>query len=79
VIKVNSDSSVCEIVKSKLEISKGNKAYISALTYSDKRFAPHIYNLLYRVVEPYEPYKPIKVYVHESLTIRTKLRDCRIG
>ncbi len=63
-LSIKKDSSVCEVTKAKFEIRKGNAVTIPQLGLRDPRLIGGIYRLLYDSSEPYEPPKPIKVYVH---------------
>lgn len=65
VIQVDYDSSVCEITKSSVEIEKGNAVSIARLMYSEEKFYQPIYSLLFRISEFNEPYKKVKVYIHD--------------
>jgi hypothetical protein len=64
-VRVDPDSSVCEIISVKNEISKGNQVHANRLNYTEERFYPIIYTLLYEAVEPYPPQKQISVYIHD--------------
>jgi hypothetical protein len=56
-------TSVCEIFKMSSEIGK-DTVVIDKLTSNDPNLVPAIFQLLTKVVEPYEPQKEITVYVH---------------
>jgi hypothetical protein len=64
-VRVDPDSSVCEIISVKNEISQDYQVYANKLYPSDERLFSIIYPLLYRVVEPYQPQKKISVYIHD--------------
>jgi hypothetical protein len=64
VIKVYDVTSICEIIKIyNNEIGK-DAVVIDKLTMNDSNLYPVIFQLLTKVMEPYEPDKEIKVYVH---------------
>jgi hypothetical protein len=56
-------TSVCEIFKMNNEIGK-DTVVIDKLVSNDSNLFPAIFQLLTKVVEPYEPNKEITVYVH---------------
>jgi hypothetical protein len=56
-------TSICEIFKMNNEIGK-DTVVIDKLISSDANLFPAIFQLLTKVVEPYEPNKEITVYVH---------------
>jgi len=64
VIKINDASSVCNIIESKAEIGKGDFVVIKIPEYTKPQLYPFIYKLIEEIVEPYEPYKKLNVYVH---------------
>jgi hypothetical protein len=64
-VRVDHDSSICEIISIKNEISQDYQVYANKLYSTDGRFYPIIYPLLYRVVEPYQPQKKVSVYIHD--------------
>lgn len=64
VINVYDATSICEIIKIyNNEIGK-DAVVIDKLTTDDSNLYPVIFQLLTKVMEPYEPDKEIKVYVH---------------
>lgn len=64
VINVHDVTSICEIIKIyNNEIGK-DAVVIDKLTTDDSNLYPVIFQLLTKVMEPYEPDKEIKVYVH---------------
>jgi hypothetical protein len=64
VIDVHDVTSICEITKIyNNEIGK-DTVVIDKLTTNDSTLYPVIFQLLTKVIEPYEPDKEIKVYVH---------------
>jgi hypothetical protein len=65
VIEVQSASSICEIIKAHLEIGEGSRVFAKKLIRADDVFYPLSYSLLSRVLDPYEPYQKISVYVDE--------------
>ena len=62
---VDDKSSVCQIVKAKVEVERGNYASIKKLQRGDDRFFPAAFDTMSRTAEPYEPYRKINVYIHE--------------
>jgi len=62
---VDDKSSVCQIVKAKSEVERGNYASIRRLNRGDERFFPAAFDTLSRTAEPYEPYRKINVFVYE--------------
>lgn len=62
-IRVDSDLSVCRLIKAINEIERGNAVYIDKLFFQDERLSLPLYTLLYKTAEPYEPYKKINVYI----------------
>jgi hypothetical protein len=62
---VGPGSSVCQIIKARVEVQRGNFVSIEKLNRVDERFYPLLYNMLSKTVDPYEPYKKINVYIHE--------------
>ena len=64
IIKVENNKSTCQIIKSKIEVGKGDYVFLKKLEYSDPHFYPAIYATLNELVEPYKNHEKIKVYVH---------------
>jgi len=62
---VDDKSSVCQIVRAKSEVERGNYASIKRLNRGDERFFPAAFDTLSRTAEPYEPYRKINVFVYE--------------
>jgi hypothetical protein len=63
VIGIYETTSICEIFKMNNEIGK-DTIVIDKLTSNDLNLFPAIFQLLTKVVEPYEPNKEITVYIH---------------
>lgn len=64
VVNVNDTTSICEITKiNSSEIAK-DAVVIDKLSINDVSLYPAIFQLLTKVVEPYEPYKDIVVHIH---------------
>jgi hypothetical protein len=63
VTNIYETTSVCEIFKMNNEIGK-DTVVIDKLTSNDSNLFPAIFQLLTKVVEPYEPQREITVYVH---------------
>jgi hypothetical protein len=57
------DSSVCEIIKAKREITKGNYILFDLMQYTDGNYYSIAMNALASVLEPYEPYVRLKVCI----------------
>jgi hypothetical protein len=64
-VRVDPDSSICEIISIRNEISQDYQVYANRLYSTEERFYPIIYPLLYSVVEPYQPQKKVSVYVYD--------------
>ena len=63
VVKIYDTTAICEVFKMKIEIEK-DVVTIDKLAYNDPSLLPAIFQLLTKVVEPYEPQKEIIVYIH---------------
>jgi hypothetical protein len=57
-------SSICEMIASKREIEKGNFIYFNRIEYSDPFMYSLIMTTLANIVEPYEPYKNLRVCIY---------------
>jgi TolB-like protein len=67
VVDVYESKSICEVVKIyNNEIGRDN-VVIDKISINDPNFYPVIFQLLTKIVEPYEPYKGINVYVHNII------------
>jgi hypothetical protein len=64
-VRVEPDSSVCEIISVRNEISQDYRVYANKLYSADERLFPIIYQFLYGVVQPYQPQKKISIYIHD--------------
>jgi len=64
VVKNGAASSVCEVITLKKEISGGDLVFFNRVTYSDPNVYPVAIAMLSDIVEPYEPYKPLKIMVY---------------
>lgn len=64
IIKNDEDSSVCHIIKSRIEAGNGDFVLINKPTYSDFKIYSLINTTLNEIVEPYENYKQIRIYLH---------------
>ncbi|HOP85705.1 MAG TPA: hypothetical protein PKZ54_04420 [Syntrophorhabdaceae bacterium] len=64
VVKNEKNTSICNIIKSKIEIGKGDFVILKKLKYSDPKLYPLIYAALNEIVEPYENHRHIRVYIH---------------
>ena len=62
---VDDRSSICQIVKAKSEVERGNYASIKKLNRGDERLFQAAFDTLSRTAEPYEPYRKINVFVYE--------------
>jgi hypothetical protein len=58
------DTSVCEIIKGKREIEKGDLIGFQSVTFTDPNFYSLVMNTLADIVDPYEPYRDINVCVY---------------
>ncbi len=63
VVKIYDTAAICEVFKMKIEI-ENDVVTIDKLAYNDPSLLPAIFQLLTKVVEPYEPQKEIIVYIH---------------
>ena len=66
-INVYDATSICEIIKINNSEIGTDAVVIDKLTVNDPSLFPAIFQLLAKVVEPYEPQKEITVYVHSIL------------
>lgn len=67
VVDVYESKSICEVVKMySNEIGRDN-VVIDKISINDSNLYPVIFQLLTKIVEPYEPYKGISVYVHSII------------
>jgi len=64
VVKVNDETSICEIIRLQREIDTGSIVYNELLNYTMAKYAPHIFNLLVRSVEPFETQKKVKIHIY---------------
>ena len=64
VIKTYDTTSICKIIKSKVEIEKGNIVSCKKVLYSNDQLYPLIFKVLDKLVEPYAPNKEITVYIY---------------
>ena len=64
VVKAGAGSSVCEVITLKKEITGGDLIFFNRVTYSDPNVYPVAIVMLSDIVEPYEPYKPLKIMVY---------------
>ena len=64
VVKNENNMSICNIIKSKIEIGRGDFVILKRLDYSDPKLYPLIYTTLNEIVEPYEINRQIRVYIH---------------
>ncbi|HVN96340.1 MAG TPA: hypothetical protein VMT62_07925 [Syntrophorhabdaceae bacterium] len=63
VIKTYETADICEIIKMRNEIGS-DMVTIPWLRYTDANLFPAVFGLMTKTVDPYEPEKEIKVYVH---------------
>ncbi len=63
VVAIYDTTAICEVFKMKIEI-ENDVVTIDKLAYSDPILFPAIFQMLTKVVEPYEPQKEITVYIH---------------
>ncbi len=64
VTKNGYQASVCEIIKAKREIEKGNSVRFPVVTYRDPTLFALSVAVLSSVVDPYEPYKNLRVCLY---------------
>jgi hypothetical protein len=57
-------SSICEMIAGKKEIEKGNFIYFNSINYSDSFMYSLAMTTLANIVEPYEPYKNLRVCIY---------------
>ena len=62
---VDEGSSVCQIIKARVEVQRGNFVSIEKLRRVDEKFYPLLYNMMARTVDPYQPHKKVHVYIHD--------------
>ncbi|MCX8021405.1 MAG: hypothetical protein N2745_01360 [Syntrophorhabdaceae bacterium] len=65
VVKVGAESSICEVIDSRKEITYGDALYIPKLAYREENLFPVIYSLLYNIAESVPPHKKQTVYIHD--------------
>lgn len=65
VLQVYGSSTLCTIVKAKLEIAKGDRVETNRLFYQDAAIYEQLLLLLSSIVGPYEPHKELRVYIHQ--------------
>ncbi len=65
VLRVYGSSSLCKIIRAKLEVGRGDKVEANRLIYEDAAVFEQLLLLLNSIVEPYEPHKEISVYIHQ--------------
>ena len=65
VIDTDEVSAVCEIIRSKMEMQRGDSVFLRPVdTYADAALRPLALNTLDSVINPYEPSKKLSVYVY---------------
>ena len=64
VVKAGPGSSVCELITQKKEIVGGDKIFFDRISYTDVDIYQMAIAMLSDVVEPYEPYKQLRVMVY---------------
>jgi hypothetical protein len=62
---VDVKTSICEIIVSNIEISRGSKVSIPTMYYSLEKFYPAIYKILSKSVDPFLPYEKVKIAVYD--------------
>ncbi len=63
-VKVDEDSSICEIVTSSKELGIGNTVFGRKLQYANEKLFAPVYSVLYDISNRYAPNRKITVYVH---------------
>jgi hypothetical protein len=64
VVKSSPGSSVCEVITQKMEVEGGDLILFDRVRYRDPNAYPLAIAMLSDIVEPYEPYKPLKIMVY---------------
>ena len=65
IIETNDASAVCEIIRSKMEMHRGDTVFLrTTLPYEDGTFYPLALKTLHSIVNPYDPSKGLSVYVY---------------
>lgn len=57
-------SSACEVIKANREIEKGDFIFFDPVAFTDATLYPFIIDTLANIVEPYEPYRRLRVCVY---------------
>ena len=58
------EASLCELIKGRQEVEKGNVITFEPLVYTDANLYPIAVSLLSQAVKPYEPYKRVNVCIY---------------
>ena len=64
VVKAGLGSSVCEVITLKKEVEGGNLIFFDRVAYKDQNVYQVAMAMLSEIVEPYEPYKQLKVMIY---------------
>jgi hypothetical protein len=64
VTKAAISSSICEVITLKREVEGGDTIFFDRVRYSDPDVYPPAITMLSEIVEPYEPYKQLRVMIY---------------
>jgi hypothetical protein len=64
IVDVDDSTSVCEMIKTKLEIGKGDLVYAEKPSSTDPKLFRATIELMSAVLAPYEPHKMVRIYIH---------------
>jgi hypothetical protein len=74
VVEVNEGAAVCEIIKSKMEMHRGDLVFLKAVNAdADAAFFPLALKTLQSVVNPYDPSKKLSVYVYNIFNEKSEV------
>ena len=65
VVRVDRDSSVCEIINANMEVERETRVSIAQIDTAAPKLFPAAYGLLFQSVDAYEPYERVSVYIHD--------------
>jgi hypothetical protein len=64
VTKTNFENSICELIRGRREVEKGDIVSFDSVSFSDPNFYSVVMTTLADVVDPYEPYKKLNVCIY---------------
>lgn len=64
VIAISAESDICELLTTKTEVKIGDLVFADRVKYKNEKLRPLLERLLVRMTNPYEPYRRIRIYVH---------------